>query len=473
MKGLFPEFDPRRDRNFQEIWSNCVFVFDANVLLNIYRYQADTRDQLLSIIEKIKPRIWIPYHVALEFNRNRLRVIASQGSKFSEVRAILLKYHSKLRIELEALNLHRRHSVIEISNVLSEIERVISGFASSLDELEANQPKLTDNDPLKDRIEELFHKHVGDPPKDQTELNQLYDAARKRYEKKIPPGYMDDAKEGDFLHRGLIYQPKFGDYVVWREILAFAEAQKLDSLIFITDDAKEDWWWKETMGGDKILGPRPELIEEARSFGIRDFLMYSPDRFLEYSKELLNASVSTEALADVREVSSNLSELSSVGGSETSVHRIVFNWLNQYFDNVAYSASKAITFSCDFGKLRFGFIVNMVPVLTKNTALARRIIQRGEEMLESSGCDVLQYVWVARSHAGVVDAVSVLRKLQVIGTQKGIYHIVGLIKEGDNGQNTFLAVTQLGSSGDVSFFPSLDFDRSIFQSEFDVEPDSK
>jgi hypothetical protein len=57
---------------------------DANVLLNLYRFQAGARDELFGALEKVGDRLWIPYQVGLEFHRNRLNVIAEQEAYFSK-----------------------------------------------------------------------------------------------------------------------------------------------------------------------------------------------------------------------------------------------------------------------------------------------------------------------------------------------------------------------------------------------------
>ncbi len=48
------------------IAEQALFVFDTNVLLNLYRYQSGTRDELLNVLAQLSDRIWIPHHVALE-----------------------------------------------------------------------------------------------------------------------------------------------------------------------------------------------------------------------------------------------------------------------------------------------------------------------------------------------------------------------------------------------------------------------
>ena len=74
MKNAIKEFlEPTNDEK-QELWEKCVFVFDTNVLLNLYRYSAKTRTSLLAAFESFKDRIWIPYQVAFEFMRKRCEV---------------------------------------------------------------------------------------------------------------------------------------------------------------------------------------------------------------------------------------------------------------------------------------------------------------------------------------------------------------------------------------------------------------
>ena len=49
-------------------------ALDTNVLLSLYRFQSNARDDLFRALESLENRLWIPYQVALEFHRNRLGV---------------------------------------------------------------------------------------------------------------------------------------------------------------------------------------------------------------------------------------------------------------------------------------------------------------------------------------------------------------------------------------------------------------
>ena len=308
MKKLFPQFDPGAKTDYKLVWEKSIFVFDTNVLLNLYRYQVGTRDQLLDVLDKLSDRIWIPHHVGLEFQRNRMKVLADQSKRFSEVRTAVDAARRTLRSDLEKLQLDRRHSLINPTPLTDGFDRLTENFLEDLARIQKAQQKLTDSDPLKDKIETLFEGRIGEEPQTQEYMENLYKEAEIRFENKIPPGYMDKDKDiigfDSYIHNGILYKRKFGDYLIWKQILEYTKKKKIKKLVFVTDDSKEDWWWRIESDGLKTLGPGPELVEEARRLGkVDSFHMYKPEGFLTYSKDFLEADVSSETLEEVRDVS--------------------------------------------------------------------------------------------------------------------------------------------------------------------------
>ena len=99
MKRIFLGYYAPSQDEFEVLWANAIFVFDTNVLLNLYRYQSDTRDALLGLIEQLNDRVWIPYQVGLEYQRNRLAVIAEQEKAYSEVRKIVDESFSTVKMD--------------------------------------------------------------------------------------------------------------------------------------------------------------------------------------------------------------------------------------------------------------------------------------------------------------------------------------------------------------------------------------
>jgi len=308
MKDLFPQYTTFLNIDYGSVWNHAIFVFDTNVLLNLYRYQSKTRDELLNVLDQLSARIWIPHHAALEFHRNRLSVIADQNKRFSDVRRAIEKSKASLFSDLEKLQLQKRHSLINSQPLIQGFENLVSNFFSELNRLEEEQQNLTSPDPLLEKIEIRFDGRVGDPPKSQKDLDKVYAEAEKRFKLMIPPGFKDADKGGDIpdehIHQGIIYKRKFGDYLIWQQILDHAKDNNLESIIFVTDDEKEDWWLKIDADGQKTIGPRPELIEEANQFAsVSAFLMYNSEGFLKYAKEFLEAQVSEETLNEVRDIS--------------------------------------------------------------------------------------------------------------------------------------------------------------------------
>lgn len=92
------------DDEFRAIWTKATFVLDANVLLNLYRYPAKARQDLLGALSKLSGRLWLPYHAALEYQRNRLGVIAEQKKRFADVRNLIEETAANLRSQFAKLH---------------------------------------------------------------------------------------------------------------------------------------------------------------------------------------------------------------------------------------------------------------------------------------------------------------------------------------------------------------------------------
>jgi hypothetical protein len=81
---------PTPDEN-EKLFEKCIFIFDANVLLNLYLYRSNASEDLLKILQRIAElgRLWLPFQAALEYQENRLGVIADQKKKFGQVKKFL------------------------------------------------------------------------------------------------------------------------------------------------------------------------------------------------------------------------------------------------------------------------------------------------------------------------------------------------------------------------------------------------
>ena len=134
MKELFPGYDRPSDDEIKSLWKISTVVLDTNVLLNFYRYSEKVKTDFQKVLEKVSDRLWVPYHAALEYQRNRLLVIADQNKRFTEVRAIVKEARSNLS-KLEGLQLKKRHSSIDPEPFLLKVNDACKEFFDRLDDI--------------------------------------------------------------------------------------------------------------------------------------------------------------------------------------------------------------------------------------------------------------------------------------------------------------------------------------------------
>lgn len=209
------------------------------------------------------PRPALPYQVALEFQRNRLDVEFGAQDTYAR---LTTDYDAILGQAKEKLKQLRAHPMIDVEKEAAALETFQLDFKGRMEAASQAHPKVEIQAAVT-RLTELLDGSVGEkwPP---DKLAAVRKEGEERYAKRVPPGYMDAKKtEGD----------KFGDLIIWKDMIAKArEASR--PVIFISDDAKEDWWW---LHRGRKLGPRPELVEEFReATDGQEFLIYEFTNFL-------------------------------------------------------------------------------------------------------------------------------------------------------------------------------------------------
>lgn len=304
MKETFSGFYHFSDDDYGILWKDCLFVLDASFLCGLYRLPKNASDELLSVMSKVSDRLWVPHHAALEFQRNRLLVIADQKHKFQETRYVFDKAKKVFNAELSKLELKKRHSLIQQEIFEHKFIELLASFEKDLAEQESKQIDVCDPDPLLQKIDNLFNGKIGSPPTSQAEIDKVYDEAKTRYFNCIPPGYADSSKareeEPTFSFGGITYQRQYGDFVIWKQLLAKAKDTNSKSVVFLTNDVKKDWLW--SIDG-KIIGPRPELREEIhRVSGVDLFHIYTSEQFLRFSQQYLLVDISEDSLNAVRDM---------------------------------------------------------------------------------------------------------------------------------------------------------------------------
>jgi PIN like domain len=296
MKSLFAGYYRPTNEEFDELWKKCAFVFDASVLLDLYRSTAKTRDVLLSILEKLKDRIWLPYQAAWEYQENRLDVISKERALYSELRETFDGLMKSVEQKMH------NHAVESAEKIKTELETATKKIIAIIDQGAKEHPDLIASDHIRDKITELFNGNVG-KMLDEKRLTTIYQDGPKRYEQKVPPGYKDAEKGGT---------RQFGDLVIWNEILDHARNAKLP-IVFITSDTKEDWWWKQ---GQSTIGPRPELVQEISAFASQTFYMYNVERFLSEAQKRFETKVES---IEVKKAAEEFKEIEQKRKIESSI----------------------------------------------------------------------------------------------------------------------------------------------------------
>ncbi|MGY5356456.1 PIN-like domain-containing protein [Cronobacter dublinensis] len=302
MKLKFPGFYSVPEDSLKEIWLSeaTIFIFDTNCLLNLYRCEDSTREQILDVMRAISSNIWLPFQVALEYQRNRRIAIEDSLASLKKIKTELEKTHS--RDILGSVKKHLNKSLNDdIQQLQKNLKSTIDDFINDKILLRIeNKEMISQHDFIRESIDEIIKDNIGSIPSQQT-IDDINQEGEKRYTNKIPPDFSDSVKNGTIHFCSVEFQNKFGDLYLWKEIIDKAKEDNIKNVIFITDDNKEDWWFKHS---GKTHGPLESLKTEICTIAnINNFKLMNQLTFLEEAQIYLNdIKVSDESLQDVKEL---------------------------------------------------------------------------------------------------------------------------------------------------------------------------
>jgi hypothetical protein len=285
------------EEDYRLLFNSGLIVLDANALLDLYRYQAATRNDLIDIFTRLKGRLWVPHQAMLEFFENRLSAIAGRSEEAEQAIGNL----RKKGIELETIVrqwANRFGSTGESTEMLvSSISSTVNGVAEKIREQSSDdafeQAEDTAKDPVIRSLASILEKGVGDPLPDGELLSAKKEAKRRITDRK-PPGWRDADKR----------ENPDGDYLIWYETLKEAKRRGVD-ILFVTGDVKSDWWWRDR---GKSKGPLPELMYEMHLIaGVRLFML-RPESLLVHAGNVLGLHVSDDSVRDARRVTIGLKD---------------------------------------------------------------------------------------------------------------------------------------------------------------------
>lgn len=257
---MFPGHRRRAPAELKELWKEALFTYDANVLLNTYRYPESTQRDLLNVFERAAPRTFLTKQAVSEFLTNRATVINQQCAEYTATKKLADQLSEKLSSD-------RQHPFVD-SEFLLQFNEHLKTLNSDLEKKQESHATLLANDWILRKIDEIFAGCVISSTDE--EVDSFRKKAVSRYEKKQPPGYCDTQKDDE---------SKYGDAVLWLQVLKASQGLGRD-LILVTDDTKEDWWYRVS---GKTLGARPELLQEYFDVTGHRLHIYQPAEFIGFA----------------------------------------------------------------------------------------------------------------------------------------------------------------------------------------------
>ncbi|MFM7022841.1 MAG: PIN domain-containing protein [Flavobacteriales bacterium] len=269
MKTKFKAWNRKNPDEIKVIWDSGLITFDTNVLLGLYRVPSSLSDRFFDIVKKLGDRVFITNHVALEFHKNRFNVIVDNYSSLS-----------KLNKEIDQFEKQLNES--KFQNYLSDkakktLKEEIVDKKTKLEARKKYYEDLEKKDVIYDKLDQLLKDKIEEPF-DEKELEEIFKEGGSRYKKLIPPGYKDHEKD----------ENKYGDLVIWKEIIRKAKSEK-KSIVFISDEKKEDWIWAQK--DKKRIGPRPELLIEIEKEANVQFSINTLSGFIVLASRSLNIDI--------------------------------------------------------------------------------------------------------------------------------------------------------------------------------------
>lgn len=291
MKKTLFEFYKIDSEKINRIWDNGIFSYDANVLLNIYRYSQEARNNVFESISYFIDRTILTYQACWEYHNNKRQVAEHLKSGYDEICQSLTEILNKA--STGEITKYRKHCAIDFDkDIIKPLEVTINKIKHKLEDKKNNHDQVLNTAELDDKLAELFDGKVSQKFAEE-DLKKIYAEGKKRYEQKIPPGFADfNAKK----HRD--DNSLYGDLIIWNHLIKLSKEEKKD-IIFVTDDKKEDWW---DIYKGKNNGPLPMLYREFFELTNQHILIYSVDTFIQYAASHMKKKVNPKVITEIKDI---------------------------------------------------------------------------------------------------------------------------------------------------------------------------
>lgn len=312
MRSSFSGFYGVSEETIANVFTSAdtIFVFDANILLTLYRCEEDTRNRFFEIWETIKDKCWFPHQVCLEYQRNRLKAVSDSRTALGKIPGKINGSIAELKKTIFGTDFNStiaRYSNLrgELDELFISLEKTVGDFSKThIEPRRVNIDFINNHDVIRDKIDDLTDGRIGPAPDDQSAIDTLNRLGKTRYQYKIGPGYDDEKDKEDkfYAYNGINYDAQYGDYYGWSQVLAHVESNPQRPVVYVTNDAKSDFFYKVD---GKIRGPNESLITEMRNKGASAFLLQNIDTFLHHANTHLHANIDESTIDELANASQN------------------------------------------------------------------------------------------------------------------------------------------------------------------------
>ena len=313
---------------------NTIIVFDTNSLLNVFRFTPEASKEYFEIIQSIQDKIYIPYLVALEFHFHKSETLLLNEINVTKFKNNFSKNWNKLKSEaaktlFSSLSYRNDIDKKELNAYLSDllnsedlnIENKLVEKISSISENQTN---------IFNALVEIMHSKTGERYT-QDMITKIEKEGEERYKNGTPPGFNDANKKLSRSYNGIKYQQKFGDLIIWKDIINKAKEDRIKHVIFVTSDGKRDSKTdlnhKTCVGIDgngknkyQVIGPRIELIEEMKNETGADFYLMDE---LEFMKQFSQEEVSSRVVKSISDTLLDFAKIVSTSLNDSAVKSLV------------------------------------------------------------------------------------------------------------------------------------------------------
>lgn len=297
---------PKSEDEVAQALKHGIVAVDTNVLLDLYKFEEKATQEWLQALQKLEDRLFIPAQVADEFWRNREKSVANPEDVIAAEREIEKSKDAIRRAFVGWLDKRNASLTDAQEEHLQQLDEVVQPLLDFLDSAKESHASRFSIRPEEDQVtkgiaeltKEPKRARLGDPYSPRILEEKIAEGAR-RYEEKIPPGFMDDGSNSEAKNKksGVT---KFGDWFVWDQFLSAANEFKPKDketgrfAVLVTGDLKKDWWHRSPSDGESETKriALPQLAEEMSARASCKYVQLTPEEFLTAVRSALGADIS-------------------------------------------------------------------------------------------------------------------------------------------------------------------------------------